>query len=93
MSGNVKYRVDYSYQDETFADIQNTSQLKIKANDLLNARATFESSSNWEIAVFGTNLGDERVLVGGTSNYSSFGHIEATYNRPREYGVSFRLNF
>ena len=91
--GTATLRLDYNHQDETFADIQNTSQLKIKANEMVNARATYESSSNWELALFGTNLSDERVIDGGTSNFTSFGHIEATYSRPREYGVSLKINF
>ena len=87
------FRLDYSNQDESFADIQNTSQLLIEENEMVNARISYESSSNWEVALFGTNLSDERVIEGGTSNISSFGHAEAAYTRPREYGVSLRLNF
>ncbi len=93
LNGMTTFRVDYSNQDESFADIQNTPQLLIEENEMVNARLAYESSSNWEVALFGTNLSDERVIEGGTSNVASFGHIEATYTRPREYGVSLRLNF
>ena len=93
LNGMTTFRLDYSNQDESFADIQNTQELLQEANDMINARLAYESSSNWEVALFGTNLSDERVIEGGTSNIASFGHAEATYTRPREYGVSLRLNF
>ena len=92
-NGVSTFRVDYTHQDESFVDMLNTPQLEIDAHDMINARWSLESSKGWTIALFGTNLSDERVIVGGTSNINSFGHAEATYSRPREYGVSIRMDF
>ncbi|SVA94661.1 uncharacterized protein METZ01_LOCUS147515, partial [marine metagenome] len=92
-NGLTSFRVDYAHQDESFADMMNTPQLEVDAHDMVNARWAYESAKGWTVALFGTNLTDERYIVGGTSNINTFGHAEATYSRPREYGVSLRMDF
>jgi len=92
-NGPSSFRIDWSHEAGSFNDIQNTPILRRLGNDMVNARWSFKGNNGWEWAVFGTNLRDERVVDGGTSNISSFGHAEAVYSRPREYGVSLRINF
>ena len=92
-NGLTSFRVDYAHQDKSFADMMNTPQLEVDAHDMVNARWAYESAKGWTVALFGTNLTDERYIVGGTSNINTFGHAEATYSRPREYGVSLRMDF
>jgi iron complex outermembrane receptor protein len=60
---------------------------------LLNARMVFRPpQASWEIAVFGTNLTDERYTDGGFM--SPLLQIDdGTIGRPREGGVSFRFEF
>ncbi|MFT6288899.1 MAG: iron complex outermembrane receptor protein [Alcanivorax sp.] len=38
------------------------------------------------------NIGDERVIVSGNSNFG-LGFHSAVPNRPREYGVTYRHRF
>jgi iron complex outermembrane receptor protein len=59
----------------------------------LNARVVFvHSSGKWEAAAFGSNLTDERYTTGGF--FSPLLLVDdGTIGRPREYGVSLKLNF
>ena len=96
--GRVTVRGDWTYEARSFADIQNTPVLARDAHSIFNARLTWNLSATtfgggWDLAVFGTNLTDERVLVNGLSALSSFGTAEGFYNRPREWGVSVRKSF
>lgn len=64
-----------------------------EAYGLLNARIVYvHSSGKWEVAAFGTNLTDERYTTGGF--FSPLLLVDdGTIGRPREYGVSLKLNF
>ncbi|MEJ8567700.1 TonB-dependent receptor [Elongatibacter sediminis] len=59
---------------------------------LLNARLTFYPADNWEVAVFGTNLTDERYVDGGFMS-PLLQVDDATVGRPREYGVTVRFEW
>lgn len=89
--GTLRVRGDVAYQSEAFLDIQNTPQLIRDAHVDLGARLTWAlPAEGWELAVFGTNLLDERYLVNGAQALSSFGTVEGFYSRPREWGVTLR---
>jgi iron complex outermembrane recepter protein len=97
-SGEVRVRGDWVYQDTSYIDILNTPALKRDAHSIFNARVTWVLSSalmggGWELAAFGTNLADERVLANGISALDSFGTVEGFYNRPREWGITVRKSF
>lgn len=69
---------------------------KYEAGDygLLDARIAYRPSrsSNWELAVFGTNLTDKRVINGGF--YSPIWELDfSTVARPREFGVGLSVTF
>jgi iron complex outermembrane recepter protein len=97
--GLFRIRGDWTYESESFADIQNTASIARETHSILNARLTWELQKNgwagggWQIAVFGTNLTDKRVLVSGLQALNSFGTAEGHFNRPREWGVSIKKSF
>jgi len=96
--GEFRIRGDWTYESKSFSDIQNTESIARDSHSLINARLTWEMSSNimgggWEAAVFGTNLTDKRILVSGLQALNSFGTAEGHFNRPREWGVSIRKSF
>ena len=69
---------------------------KYEAGDfgLLDARISYKPSrsGNWELAVFGTNLTDKRVVNGGF--YSPIWEMDfSTVARPREFGVGLSVTF
>jgi iron complex outermembrane recepter protein len=60
---------------------------------IVNARLAYSPpKANWNIAVFGTNLTDERLINSGFF-HGIWGFDFATVGRPREGGVSFNFKF
>ena len=91
--GTLGLRLDYSYTDDLYNDAQNSPFLYQEAYDLWNATVRYVSPGEaWELALFGMNLGDERYITSGDSNFG-LGFHEANYNRPREYGLTVRYRF
>jgi iron complex outermembrane receptor protein len=94
-------RADYSYTSGFMRSYvpgdQSTTYTGKKweqeAYGLLNTRLVFmHESGKWEAAVFGTNLTDERYTTGGF--FSPLLLVDdGTIGRPREYGVSVKVNF
>jgi iron complex outermembrane receptor protein len=92
-AGEIVLRGDWAYKSEVFHDVFNDARLAQDAFDLFNAYAAFITSNRqWEIAVFGTNLSDERYRVSGNSS-AGFGLAESTFSPPREWGATLRYRF
>ncbi len=93
-NGFLTVRADWLYEDDSFSDPNNTPVIARKAHSIFNARLVYRHlEHDFEIALFGTNLTDKRVVVSGLSALDSFGTAEGFFNRPREWGASFRKNF
>ncbi|MCP5111814.1 MAG: TonB-dependent receptor, partial [bacterium] len=91
--GELRLRADYSYRSKVFHDITNHPTAVQDGFPLLNARlAWFAPSDRWEVALFGTNLTDERYSENGIFIFG-FGPTLVVAGRPREWGVSTRFNF
>jgi iron complex outermembrane recepter protein len=92
-AGEIVLRGDWAYKSKVFHDVFNDARLAQDAFDLFNAYAAFITSNRqWEIAVFGTNLSDERYRVSGNSS-AGFGLAESTFSPPREWGATLRYRF
>lgn len=91
-ANELAFRVDYSYTDDIFNDSQNSPFLFQEAYDVFNASVRFSIGESMDLVVFGKNLTDERYIESGDSNFG-LGFHEANYNRPREYGATFRYSF
>lgn len=101
--GTWTSRVDYSYVSgfQRYADPlyhpQNLGfDFEYDAGDygLWNARFVYAppNDARWEVALFGTNLTDERVVNGGF--YGSIWELDwSTVDRPREVGVALQMTF
>ncbi len=86
-------RGDYTSRSKVFNDIQNSPQIAQAGYDLINARVSWASQSNdWEVALFGTNLGDEEYLEHGFFA-AAFGAAVGVAGRPREWGAGARYRF
>ena len=92
-AGEIVLRGDWAYKSKVFHDVFNDARLAQEAFDLFNAYAAFTTSNrHWEIAVFGTNLSDERYRLSGNSSVG-FGLAESTFSPPREWGATLRYRF
>ena len=101
--GILTSRLDYSYVGgfQRYADpLYHPKALGLgdyyEAGDygLVNARLSFTPPGNarWEVALFGTNLTNERVVNGGF--YGSIWELDwSTVDRPREAGVELKMSF
>jgi iron complex outermembrane receptor protein len=89
--GNLRFAVDYTYTSELFNDSLNTPELKRPEVENLNAAIRYTSpSGNYELAVGGTNLMDERYLTTGSINLAA-GEKVGTYSRPQEWYATIRV--
>lgn len=93
-AGQVVGRLDWVYKTEIHHDALNSPFGLQPSYSLLNARLTYENSGgNWSLSLFGTNLTDERYIMGATDLSDALGFAEVQYARPREWGLSLQYNF
>ncbi|MBH5323457.1 TonB-dependent receptor [Aurantiacibacter sediminis] len=87
--GDVAYRSDY------FNDIGNSPNIDQDGYALVSARIMLsQADSGLSFSVYGTNLTDETVLVGGLDALDALGvAVTQLGQRPREIGVSFGYSF
>ena len=91
-------RVDYAHKSTINYDVANSPLLRQKPYGLLNARITLLHVTNGlSLAVFGSNLTDERYFVGGFDDADTpnpgLGFAFLNMAPPREYGVSAQWQF
>jgi iron complex outermembrane recepter protein len=92
-SGDVMLSADYTHTSSLFNDTENSLLLKRPVTDMLNSSITYRApDKNWELAFGVTNLTDKRYLTTG-QNQVAGGVTYGTYNRPREWNVTGRVNF
>ncbi len=86
-------RVDYTMYSRIYHDVANSPIITDDGYGLLNARLSYTLPNKAvTLAVFGTNLTDTLYLVSGNVS-GAFGLAEASYGRPREWGVSVGFKF
>ncbi|MCX2975433.1 TonB-dependent receptor [Halieaceae bacterium IMCC8485] len=92
-SGIVSLRGDYVYYSEIYNDDLNSEILKQPSYNLIGAQIAYESyEGNWDVSIWGRNLGDEEYIISGDDNVF-LGFREANFGTPRTYGVTLRKNF
>ncbi|HPE32455.1 MAG TPA: TonB-dependent receptor, partial [Parvularculaceae bacterium] len=92
--GEFMGRVDYSWVDESYADVRNTPYLRQRAHSLLNARVAWTSEGGqFTLAVYGKNLTDESYVANGFDVSIATGLVIAIPNEPREIGAQVTARF
>ncbi len=92
--GYFTLRADYLYRSEVFHDVKNTPSIAQEGFGLVNVRLTFERmNSGWQLALFGTNLTDERYMTTGIEALGFANFAAAQWGRPREWGLSLKYSF
>src|SRR5690606_41860405 len=86
------FHADWVHDDEIANDLGNTPELMQPETDFFNAAISYRSASNWQVIFGGRNLGDERHVVTG-QNQPAAGLVNGTYNRPREWFATVRIDF
>lgn len=91
---SLSFRVDYSYVDKQYNDIQNFEQAASPAHFNVNTRISYSHGDRWEVALFARNLTNEAYVAnafwpaGGNS-----ADLFLIPNEPRQIGGTLRVNF
>jgi iron complex outermembrane receptor protein len=87
--------VDYAWTDDHRSNPFDSDHVLIESYGLLNGRIRVDLDEHLTMAIFGTNLTDERFLLGGTDFAEGYtvGVRSEIPGRPREYGLEVSLNF
>ena len=92
-SATLRFAADYTRTSDIFNDAPNTPELHRPAADNVNAAIHYLSpETKYELTVGGTNLTDKRYIVVGSANGAE-GEIVGTYNPPRQWYATLRVNF
>ena len=92
-SGDLSFRLAYSWRDDYEATLTNHPGTQIKAFGLLDASISYDFGDQWSVSVFGRNLTDEdeyswTFAVAPAPDNSSFWNM-AYPRTPLTYGVEF----
>jgi len=91
--GDVDFdaNLTYRWQDEMETIANNDPLGTVESHGIWNASADFTLHENYQLSIYGRNLGDERFTtsVVNIGPLSSFG----AYNQPRNWGAELRVKF
>ena len=89
------FRLDYSYQDESFTRASNDPFFKAEEQNLVNARLQVsDAGKTWQATLWGRNLTDDDSIntIDGASTFF-FDTYHYSLIAPRTYGVELQYNF
>jgi outer membrane receptor protein involved in Fe transport len=92
-AGELSAQTNWRYVDDTYHGVANDPVELIKDNTVVDARLSyvFGEREHMEVALWGTNLGDERFCVSiGTV---PAGLAQCVPNEPRSYGLYGSIKF
>jgi iron complex outermembrane receptor protein len=92
--GRVSLGATYTYTSRQVANEESAIGI-LPSSNLLNLNLNWDSiaGSPFDLALFATNVTDERYLVSVTGGYSAYGYDAELYGAPRMYGLRLRYNF
>lgn len=89
------FRLDYSYQDESFTRASNDPFYKAEEQNIVNARLQVsDADKTWQATLWGRNLTDDdsiNTIDGPAAFFSNTYHYSLI--APRTYGVELQYNF
>ncbi|HEY3887740.1 MAG TPA: TonB-dependent receptor [Caulobacteraceae bacterium] len=91
-AGDLTVRGDYSHKSDQFFTPFNESYAHAPAEDLFNARISFQTHSGWEVALYGRNLTNQAPIEAITVSGINAGTL-VLYGPPRTFGVELRKSF
>jgi iron complex outermembrane receptor protein len=89
----VRFIADFTYTAQMFNDSLNTPLLRRPATRMLDASIHYISpTDNYDVAFGGTNLTNDRFIIGGSPNYGA-GEVGGYINEPREWYLQVTMKF
>ncbi len=93
-AGDLVFAMNYSHIGDRISEPTTPRDERILAYDLINARiGYFDSSGDWDMALWATNLTDEEYLTFRGGIASAVGSVTTARGKPRMVGVDFRYYF
>lgn len=93
-NGSLLGRLDYSWQDDIYANPTNAPTNLIDDYGVLNGRVTWRSfNQNWEVSVEANNITDEVYYLNIFDQFFSSGTVAATVAKPRTYALTLKHLF
>ncbi|MGH8260975.1 MAG: TonB-dependent receptor, partial [Steroidobacteraceae bacterium] len=90
-NATIRFIPVFTYTSEMWNDSLNTPELHRPATRDLQASLHYVSpSGDYDFAVGGTNLTDDRYVTAGSPNYGA-GEVGAYFNPPREWYATIRM--
>ncbi|MEQ1579906.1 MAG: TonB-dependent receptor [Steroidobacteraceae bacterium] len=89
---SITPRLDYTWTDQYTLQTGEVLQRVQEAYGILNARIGYDSGSNWQVALTGSNLTNEYYFNSGFFTKAEQIHF-MTVGRPAEYGLQFNFKF
>lgn len=90
-AGSFVPRVDWNYVSKIYNDEANTELLAAPGHSIFNGSVTYRHPSrNWELQAGVQNIFDKRFIASGYTNAEAI--YSATFNRPREWFLTLRVN-
>ena len=87
-SGTITFDLDYTSVSRQFTDPGNLAVDTIDSYNLVNARVAYTpQNGNWELALWGRNLGDEEYARTNSDNF--LGTPRVNWGEPLLYGVTY----
>lgn len=91
--GNIVALADWTHTTSSWNNVERTYVLRRPATDIVSASITYnDPSDTYSVTFGGTNLTDERYVVGGSAIPAS-GSIGGVFSRPREWYLRVSANF
>jgi iron complex outermembrane receptor protein len=87
-----RFNIDARYQSQTFKDALNDPLIASGAYWVWNARMSLLREDDWDLSIWGKNLGDKRYVTQGL-NQTVLGIGNRVYGAPRTYGISLTKQF
>lgn len=93
-SGKVVTTLNYAFEDDQRSTPTDSDALLLPSYGLLGGRIDYTpAGAAYTIGLFGTNLLAKHYYVGGVDYSGNVGTAHYDVGRPREFGVSARVNF
>jgi iron complex outermembrane receptor protein len=89
--GELRTALQYTYTSSLYNDTENTPLLKRPNSEMLNGSISYAAEAGWTLTAGGTNLTDERVLIGGAAQPAVVGYF-GTYTEPRQWYLQLRVS-
>ncbi len=92
--GEISVGATYTYTSSQVANEQSAIGI-LPASNLLNLNLNWDrvAGSDFDLALFATNVTNEDYLVSVSGGYSSYGFESKLYGAPRMYGLRLKYNF